>query len=469
MATKLDPGRRVTAAGTNLDILSSLPAVLWEADAATRQMHFVSARAKDIVGVDPDAWLADVGFWEKHIHPDDLDEVQAAAKQAIAHGETVRIEYRFRRSDGTYRWFQDAIQLAAGEDGTTHLVGVMVDVHEQRTRLEERERSRAADPPTDLDIAEVTAPLHQSIVDNLSDGVYYVDRERRISYWNRGAERLSGYGPEAVVGKHCYDNILVHVDETGRNLCKSACPLMQTIADGQERQHLVWLKHAKGQRVPVEVRTAPIRSPETGEIVGGVEVFSDASGLVEARDAAQAAREDALTDPTTGLPNRRLLDAVLPARQDDLDRHRQPFGFLLIEIDDFAEFARSYTEPAAEQALRVVGATIKGGLRTGDTAVRWGDASFAVVAAQVDVDGMHLLAQRLLRLVRATIVPVPMGTSPIRVSIGGTVGHPLEGNESLVARTEAALTAAKASGKDRFLLNEPLAARPEPRQFGVRW
>jgi diguanylate cyclase (GGDEF)-like protein/PAS domain S-box-containing protein len=469
MTSTHEPGLGVSAASTRLDILGSLPAVVWEADVDTEAMLYVSERARDITGFDPAVWVAEPKFWEHHLHPDDLLDAGRATQQAIDRSETVRIEYRFKVADGTYRWFQDSIQVTQDGEGRRRLVGVMVDVHDQRSRLEGAQKARAAAAEPDAATAEVTPPLHQAIVDNLSDGVYYVDRERRISYWNRGAERLSGYAADQAVGKHCYDNLLVHIDAEGRNLCKTACPLMQTIADGKERSHLVWLKHALGHRVPVEVRTGPIRSPETNEIVGGVEIFSDASGLVEARDAVEAARQDALTDPMTGLPSRRLLDAVLPARQDDLDRHRQPFGFLLVEIDDFAEFARSFTDMAADQALRVVGATIKGSLRTGDLAVRWGDASFAVVAAQVDADGIYFLAERLLRLVRATIVPVPMGIAQVRVSIGGALGHPLESGDVLTARTEAALAAAQTSGKDRFLLNEPLAARAEPRQFGVRW
>jgi PAS domain-containing protein len=57
--------------------------------------------------------------------------------------------------------------------------------------------------------------LFRRILDDLPDGVYITDRERRVRYWNHAAERITGYGAEHVVGRRCADNILIHVDADG--------------------------------------------------------------------------------------------------------------------------------------------------------------------------------------------------------------------------------------------------------------
>ncbi len=72
--------------------------------------------------------------------------------------------------------------------------------------------------------------FHQ-LLDNLYDGVYFVDRDRNITYWNKGAERLSGYPTREVVRKSCRDNLLVHMDGNGKLLCLDGC-LTATMADG---------------------------------------------------------------------------------------------------------------------------------------------------------------------------------------------------------------------------------------------
>ena len=121
-----------------------------------------------------------------------------------------------------------------------------------------------------------TNGFYKQLMDSLYDGVYFVDRERRITYWNKSAERLTGYSAAEVMGRCCSDNLLVHVDDSGQQLCTTACPLSQTIGDGQPRDANVHLRHKLGHRVPVAVRVGPI-CDQQGRIIGAVEVFSDNS------------------------------------------------------------------------------------------------------------------------------------------------------------------------------------------------
>ena len=88
--------------------------------------------------------------------------------------------------------------------------------------------------------------LHATVVENLFDGVYYVDRGRRITYWNPGAERISGYTADDVVGRRCFDDILGHVDEEGRRLCFTHCPLVRAMAQRRGVEAEVYLHHRDG-------------------------------------------------------------------------------------------------------------------------------------------------------------------------------------------------------------------------------
>ena len=93
----------------------------------------------------------------------------------------------------------------------------------------------------------------------LFEGAYVVDTERTILYWNKAAEELTGYREKEVIGKHCYDNILMHVDDKGTNLCKGMCPLEGSLRDGLVRDVSVFLRHKNGHRVPVHVRAVPLQ------------------------------------------------------------------------------------------------------------------------------------------------------------------------------------------------------------------
>ena len=115
------------------------------------------------------------------------------------------------------------------------------------------------------------------ILNCLSDGVYVCDRNRRISYWNASAERITGWRSEDVLGRTCTDEILAHVDKDGHRLCgKEHCPLHRSMITGSVT-HLPIIAYARGKngdRIPMQITAAPIHD-ENGEIVGGVESFRD--------------------------------------------------------------------------------------------------------------------------------------------------------------------------------------------------
>jgi diguanylate cyclase (GGDEF)-like protein/PAS domain S-box-containing protein len=290
--------------------------------------------------------------------------------------------------------------------------------------------------------------FHRTIVDNLADGVYYVDPERQILYWNRGAERISGYPADAVVGHHCYDNILGHVDAQGTSLCHTACPLAATIRDGEFREATVWLRHRDGHRKPVRVKTAPIHD-SSGAVVGGVEVFSDYSAAIQAVEDADRARRDALTDPLTGLPNRRMFDAALLGRLENLERYGWGFGLLIVDIDHFKAVNDQHGHAFGDAMLVGVAETLLGGVRTGDTLARWGGEEFTVLVEASGTAGLHEAGERLRALVAQSQTRHGETNLDVSVSVGGAQAVRGDTPASLFARADAALYAAKNGGRDR--------------------
>src|SRR5579872_3298422 len=93
-------------------------------------------------------------------------------------------------------------------------------------------------------------PSHyRAILESLPSGVYVVDRERKLLFWNDGAERLTGYLRQEVIGRYCQDNLLMHCDLTYQGLCDSDCPLLATIHDGRPREAQLFLRHKEGERI----------------------------------------------------------------------------------------------------------------------------------------------------------------------------------------------------------------------------
>ena len=122
----------------------------------------------------------------------------------------------------------------------------------------------------------------REILDALADGAYITDTDRKIVFWSRAAERITGWSAREVVNHRCADNILIHVDKDGNQLCTDGhCPLHRAMVTGEmsEAPLLVFAQHKQGHRIPLEVSVAPLRDP-AGRTVGGIEVFRDQTTMM---------------------------------------------------------------------------------------------------------------------------------------------------------------------------------------------
>ncbi len=136
-----------------------------------------------------------------------------------------------------------------------------------------------------------------AILDALPDGAYITDTDRRILFWNRAAESITGWTRADVLGRNCRDNILVHEDKDGHPLCgHEHCPLHRAIVSGEASDvgRLVFAQTKEGRRVAVDVTVAPLRDGD-GEVSGGIEVFRDLSPTMEDLNRARAIQRAALT------------------------------------------------------------------------------------------------------------------------------------------------------------------------------
>ena len=287
----------------------------------------------------------------------------------------------------------------------------------------------------------------QSLLGQLHDGVYFTDRERHITYWNRSAELITGYLAEEVLGSRCSDNILVHVDLDGASLCLGGCPMGAAMVDGQPRAAEVYLQHKAGHRVPVSVRVSPLRDRQ-GTIVGGVEFFNDISSQHALRLRMRELESLALVDAMTGLSNRGHLEAELDARIEEALRYRLPFGVLFLDVDHFKNFNDRYGHAVGDLALQVVAATLKACARPFDVFGRWGGEEFLGIIRHIDPVGLTAIAERVRRLVEASFITVPDGRERVTVSVGATLFRAGDDLAAVVRRADQLMYRSKQAGRN---------------------
>ncbi len=290
--------------------------------------------------------------------------------------------------------------------------------------------------------------FYKTLLDNLYDGVYFVDVERRITYWNRGAERLTGYKAEEVLGEYCRENILEHVDEKGNRLCEtSLCPAAKTLHDGLAREEEAYLRHKEGHRLPVSIRVAPIKN-ERGGVIGAVEIFGDNTPRLVSRQTIEELQRIALLDPLTEVGNRRFAEMNIRFRLAEMSRYGWSFGALLVDIDRFKEVNDRYGHPTGDEVLRMTARTLSNSLRPFDAVSRWGGEEFVALVVNVGPDSLQIVGEKLRAMVEQSRLRHGGEDIRVTVSVGGTLATARDDPASLVRRADELMYASKRRGRN---------------------
>lgn len=292
---------------------------------------------------------------------------------------------------------------------------------------------------------------YQRIFDTLHDGLYFVDLDRKITYWNQSAAKISGFAAAEVVGRSCADNILTHVDGDGNCLCLTKCPLAFTMEDGQPREAVVYMHHRDGHRIPVSVRTSAL-TDENGIVVGGIELFTDISrqGAHELR--VRELERLALLDNLTQLANRNYLEREFQGRFEEMKRLAVSFGVLFIDIDGFKKFNDTYGHDVGDEILKCVANTLMANSRPFDLYGRWGGEEFIGIIRDCSAEKLTTIGNRMRQLVEHAYLIQSGQALRVTISVGATMFRGGDTMESLLKRADALMYESKRAGRNRLTL-----------------
>lgn len=292
--------------------------------------------------------------------------------------------------------------------------------------------------------------VYKTVLSNIYEGIYFVDTDREITFWNGGAEKITGYSSEEVTGKGCRENILMHVDEAGKSLCLNGCPLQSTIQDGRAREASVFLHHKNGNRVPVTVRSIPIYDKQL--IVGAVEIFVDDSERHEFLESTKELKTLMMLDQLTSLPNRRYIDSFLSSKYNEFKELGITFGVLFMDVDKFKNFNDSYGHDVGDKVLQMIATTFLSATRANDLIGRFGGEEFIAILSGVDETSLKDKAERLRMLIENGSILENQKELRVTISIGATMIQKEDTVETMMKRADKLLYQSKERGRNRVTM-----------------
>jgi len=280
--------------------------------------------------------------------------------------------------------------------------------------------------------------IYQTVLDNLQTGVYIVDRNRRIRFWNEGAEQITGYLRQDVVGRFLRDHLLTVGDGVKDLDLEQDDPINLAFRDGKPSIMDVSILHKDGYRVPIVLRTNPIRNSR-GAVIGAAESCEKNRSASEWTRRQAGFADFGCLDSVTGVAAQSFMETHLRENLITFAEHNIPFGILLVQIDQMDQFRASRGPGVVTTILRVVAQSVENCVRPTDLVGCWGANQFIAILLECRESEVSRVGERVRKMIGQAEIEWWGDKFSVTSPVGGAGCRAGDDTELLLARAAASL------------------------------
>ena len=291
--------------------------------------------------------------------------------------------------------------------------------------------------------------FEKKLIDNMHDGVIFVDCQATILLWNTGVERLTGVSGAAACGRTFLPTLMDMCNNRDQRIANEDCPVAHAIATGVQWLGRVSIMGRQGRHVAVDLHSIPVRSND-GAIHGATVLLHDVSSETSLEEKCQALHAQVAKDPMTQVANRaefdRMLNNFVAAHQES----NLPCSLIMSDLDHFKSINDTHGHQAGDEVIITFASLLKTMCRSGDLVARYGGEEFAVLCA----DCTNAAAARKAEAIRQTLSEVThssLGDKAITASFGVTELQAGDTPETMLRRADRALLQAKDQGRNQIV------------------
>lgn len=377
-----------------------------------------------LVGSRPDDTAEGAQALLSNIHPDSAGTLDTLLN--MKPGQSMYAELKWQHVSGHAVYSRGSVSARQRDDGSVVVEGALQDVttlHQMETELRHSEQR------------------HRLLSQNAWDVIWTMGLDGSITYVSPAVERVRGFTPEEAMVQSLEQ---IHPPESAASVGNYFAQLFAAIEQGTEPpmfrgEHEYYRKD--GSIMTGELQVIPHIDAD-GNVV---EILGVTRDISDRKQFEADLTELAVTDPVTGLWNRRRSTELLTAELENAQRHGRPLALLMIDIDHFKDINDTHGHQIGDHVLIDVARRLRENLRTTDVVGRWGGEEFVILLRYCGLGDARAAAEKL----RRQIADVPFeGLCSLTVSVGAAELLPGEDLQSWLGRADAALYEAKRSGRN---------------------
>lgn len=377
-----------------------------------------------LVGARPDATTVGAAALLDHVHPDSAGTL--ATMLDMRPGQSMWVDLKWKHVSGRSVFSRGWVQCREREDGSIVIEGALQDItplHDAQTELRNSEQR------------------HRLLAQNAWDVVWTMGLDGSITYVSPAVERVRGFTPEEAMRQPLE---VIHPPDSAAKVGAYFADLFAAIAAGHtppsyRGEHEYYRKD--GSIMTGELQVIPHVDAD-GSVV---EILGVTRDISERKQFETELTALAVTDPVTGLWNRRHSADLLAADLEQAQRSGQPMTLLMIDIDHFKDINDTHGHQTGDHVLIEVARRLRDNLRGTDVIGRWGGEEFVVLLRYCGLHDALGAAEKL----RRQIADSPFERlCTVTVSIGATALLAEDDLQSWLGRADAALYDAKRAGRN---------------------
>ena len=423
---KREEGRLRQAESKYRTLIERIPAVTYIQEIGeTNSPIYISPQIETLTGYSPEE-CKDTDLRWRIVHPDDRERLQSEDKQAVEPGEVLATEYRVLHRDGRTIWVRNESVVVEEEvGGSRYWQGFMIDITKRKHAEEALRRSEAS-----LAEAQRIARL----------GSWEWDLNRGEVWWSDEAYRIYGFEPRQF--SPTLETVAEIFHPEDRHLFRAA------IDNAYHKDEPYGFEH-RIVRPNGEVRWIQRR----GEVIRGereetLRMIGTIHDITEQKTLQERLHYQALHDPLTDLPNRRLFADCLEQALRRNSGPEEKIAVLFMDLDNFKVINDSLGHEVGDQLLVAIGQRLEGCLRAEAAIARLGGDEFTVLLEGVSgTSDAEKAAERMIRELRAPFAIEGHSifiTTSIGIALNDVVGG---GSGDLLRAADIALYRAKDKDK----------------------